>query len=79
MKIQGKKNSERDSGEWESGLESVVKIRPGTNTGLLFDKSEWLTTKEAAIYLRKFSPVGYPSTKISLKMVSLGFRRIRFW
>jgi hypothetical protein len=49
------------------------------NTGALFENSEWLTTKEAAIYLRKISTVGEPSANAIHKLVARGtIRRRKF-
>lgn len=45
--------------------------------GALFDKSEWLTTKEAAIQLRKFLPSGKPSANAVHKLVANGSLRRR--
>jgi len=48
-------------------------------TGVIFDKSEWLTTKEAAIYLRKIAPNGMPSVSAIHKLVERGaIRRRKF-
>lgn len=47
--------------------------------GALIDKSEWLTTKEAAIQLRKFLPSGEPSANAIHKLVANGrLRRRKF-
>jgi len=45
--------------------------------GALIDKSEWLTTKEAAIQLRKFLPSGEPSANAVHKLVANGSLRRR--
>lgn len=42
------------------------------NAWTFFDKSEWLTTKEAAIVLRKFKPDGSLSTNAIYKMEAKG-------
>ena len=43
------------------------------------NKSEWLTTAEAATYLRKFKPEGIPSVNAVHKLVSKGkIRRRKF-
>ncbi|NCN39937.1 helix-turn-helix domain-containing protein [bacterium] len=44
---------------------------------MFFDNSEWLTTEETAIYLRKFFSDGSPNTNPIHKMVSRGLIRRR--
>lgn len=50
-----------------------------TGSNLLFENLEWLTTAEAAAYLRKFCPSGAPSVNAVHKLVSQGrVRRRKF-
>jgi hypothetical protein len=42
-----------------------------------FDKADWLTTKEAAIYLRKFRPNGRPSVGAIYMLLERGRLRKR--
>lgn len=57
-------------------------IRVGFEQGsqqIFENKSEWLTTAEAAVYLRKTNPGGMPSINAVHKMVSQGrIRRRKF-
>jgi hypothetical protein len=56
------------------GMESMQ------NSLMIFDKSEWLTTAEAATHLRKLHLNGVPSLNAVHKMVSLGkIRRRKFF
>jgi hypothetical protein len=49
------------------------------NEKLFFEKSEWLNTVEAAVYLRKFLGTGCPSVNAIHKLVSQGkIRRRKF-
>ena len=45
---------------------------PAEKAGMFFENFEWLKTHEAAIYLRKFSPDGVPSTNAIHKLVAKG-------
>lgn len=50
-----------------------------TGSNLFFENLEWLTTAEAAAYLRKFCPTGMPSVNAIHKLVSQGkIRRRKF-
>lgn len=50
-----KKTLEKNSkGRYKAALGSYSKV-PDENSGLLFENLEWLTTAEAAFYLRKSS------------------------
>ncbi len=56
-----------------------LKNNKPAKAGMIFDKSDWLTTKEAAIYLRKFEPNGAPSVNAIHKLVARGsIRRRKF-
>lgn len=46
---------------------------------MLFENSEWLTTAEAACYLRRLTPEGFPSADAIHQMVSRGKIRRRKW
>ncbi len=75
----GNKN---DYGVWDSE-EAENQLNSTNNepakTGVIFDKAEWLTTKEAAVYLRKFEPSGSPSVNAIHKLVARGsIRRRKF-
>ncbi len=66
-----------DGGERLNKVE-LSDIEP-VKSGVIFDKSEWLTTKEAAVYLRKFEPAGRPSVNAVHKLVARGsIRRRKF-
>ena len=86
FKIQEKQNKYKESGngavqrqrDWDSAeMGNVVDCQQGSNW--FFDKSEWLTTAEAAAYLRKFCSGGIPSVNAIHKLVSKGrIRRRKF-
>jgi hypothetical protein len=66
-----------DSVEIEKKIK--IKAQPAKDSGQLFENLEWLTTKEVAIYLRKISDFGDPSTNAIHKLVSKGkVRRRKF-
>jgi hypothetical protein len=68
-KIEIDKNGKNENSEVDS--------RSGSN--LFFENLEWLTTAEAAVYLRKFCPTGTPSVNAVHKLVSQGkIRRRKF-
>lgn len=69
--LEGKRDGERE--EILLGFEDNNPVK----TGVIFDKSEWLTTIEAAVYLRKFEPSGSPSVNAIHKMVARGSVRRR--
>ena len=57
--------------EWNGNdTEKEVNSKAGSN--LFFENLEWLSTAEAAVYLRKFSPNGLPSVNAVHKLVSQG-------
>ena len=69
--------------DWDSAkMERLVgseNIKSVKNADVLFEKSEWLTTKETAIYLRKFSASETPSSNAIHKLVARGtIRRRKF-
>jgi hypothetical protein len=47
-------------------------VNSEARSNLFFENLEWLSTAEAAIYLRKFSPSGHPSVNAVHKLVSQG-------
>lgn len=54
-------------------------VNYGQESKLFFENLEWLTTAEAAIFLRKFCPQGMPSLNAVHKLVSQGkIRRRKF-
>ena len=68
------KSNAGGSSKNQVGLEAIT-----PENGRFFDKSDWLTTKEAAVYLRKFSRDGVPSENAVHKLVSKGsIRRRKF-
>ena len=72
-----KQNKQRRDGSKVGIAVESEAIRPVENAGGFFDRSEWLTTKETAIFLRKFSPSGTPSSDAVHKLVSRGCLRRR--
>lgn len=66
-----------DSGDGDFQLD--LKDNEPAKAGVIFDKAEWLTTKETAVYLRKFEPNGAPSVNAIHKLVARGsIRRRKF-
>jgi len=62
-----------------AGKSATNEIALKTGSNLFFENLEWLTTAEAAAYLRKFSPLGNPSSNAIHKLVSQGkIRRRKF-
>lgn len=81
MEVKKGKKKEKEKAHYVDsfGTESLIGIEDKPEKGGIFEKLEWLTTKEAAIYLRKFSPVGEPSENAVHKLVSKGsIRRRKF-
>lgn len=61
--------------QYSAELGSAVHL----NEESFFEKSEWLNTVEAAVYLRKFLGTGCPSVNAIHKLVSQGkIRRRKF-
>lgn len=72
---EGSKEKNGDSTRATVKLKNNMPVK----AGLLFENSEWLTTAEAATYLRKFCPSGVPSVNAIHKLVSRGtIRRRKF-
>ena len=65
----------------EAGTSGIYSPIDGPENGspdqLFFEKLEWFTTKEAAVYLRKVSPAGEPQTNTIHQMVCRGLIRRR--
>ena len=57
--------------EW-NGNDTENEVNSKVRSNLFFENLEWLSTAEAAIYLRKFSPSGHPSVNAVHKLVSQG-------
>lgn len=67
----------RERKENGNSQENEVNSEAGSN--LFFENLEWLSTAEAAVYLRKFNPNGIPSVNAIHKLVSQGkIRRRKF-
>ena len=76
-------NWEQDAGQCVSENRDSAKMGPVVDyqprSNWFFEKSDWLTTAEAATYLRKFVGEGRPSLNAVHKLVSQGkIRRRKF-
>lgn len=71
------KTSGRSNGRARANLIESDPSNQAKDPGAFIDKSEWLTTKEAAIQLRKFLPSGEPSVNAIHKLVAKGSLRRR--
>lgn len=71
------KTSGRSNGRARANLLESDPSNQAKDPGAFIDKSEWLTTKEAAIQLRKFLPSGEPSANAIHKLVAKGSLRRR--
>ncbi len=78
-KGQKKEIFNRYSADMDSPLNYKITNLPSENGIAFFDKSEWLSTREAAVYLRKVSNLGVPSINAVHKLVCNGkLRRRKF-
>ena len=74
-----KRKEEWNSTEMGVAVSSENTRRLGKQAGQFFDRSDWLSTIEAAIYLRKISSMGVPSINAVHKLVANGtIRRRKF-
>lgn len=79
-KEEEKKEEKREEKNRTGSVDTVdLKLDlPVKKTGVFFEnRSEWLTTLEAAIFLRKFLPDGNPSANAVYKMLASGTIRGR--
>ena len=69
---------ERHKVNYSKSGNSVIEVeRDSETTPTLFDNLVWLSTKDAAVYLRKFKEDGSPSDEAIRKLVYRGALRPR--
>ena len=62
-----------------NGNREQNEVNSDARSNLFFENLEWLSTAEAAVYLRKFNQNGIPSVNAIHKLVSQGkIRRRKF-
>jgi hypothetical protein len=63
----------------ENGNRKESEVSSEARSNLIFENLDWLSTAEAAVYLRKFCANGIPSVNAVHKLVSRGkIRRRKF-